>query len=161
LDLFVKNNPNETGAYAKKLLDASRNFQSTREKQKGISYIRSLEEPHYFVILYKQADRIDEIISTNIEQFNESNFSENKLKTSKLIFNDQFTIVFVDGLDNVTTAIDYYRTFNETLPSLNELRNHKFDNFVITKDNFDIFYRTKGLDEYLQFFEKNYPLKNP
>jgi hypothetical protein len=43
------------------------------------------------------------------------------------------------------------------MSSLTELGNHKFDTFVITKDNFDIFYRTKGLDEYLKFFETNYP----
>ena len=53
-----------------------------------------------------------------------------------------------------------YKTFNEKLSTLNELRNHKFHSFVITKDNFDIFYRTKGLDEYIQFFEKNYPTED-
>jgi hypothetical protein len=40
------------------------------------------------------------------------------------------------------------------------LGNYNFHNFVITKDNFDIFYRTKGLDEYIQFFEKNYQAQN-
>ena len=66
-------------------------------------------------------------------------------------------MTLVDGLPRVSSAIEYVKTFNEKLATLTELRNHKFHSFVFTKDNFDILYRTKGLDEYLQFFEKNYP----
>ena len=69
-------------------------------------------------------------------------------------------ITLVADLPRVSSALEYVYTFTEKLPGFVELRNHKFDNFVITKDNFDIFYRTKGLDEYLYFFEKNYPLEN-
>jgi hypothetical protein len=71
--------------------------------------------------------------------------------------NEEFTMTLVDELPRISSALEYVKTFNEKLPTLTELRNHKFRSFVITKDNFDIFYRTKGLDEYIQFFEKNYP----
>jgi len=40
-------------------------------------------------------------------------------------------------------------------------KNYRLFLVVITKDNFDIFYRTKGLDEYIRFFEKNYHPENP
>ena len=73
------------------------------------------------------------------------------------LFNLQNTMTLLADLPGITTALDYIKTFNEKLSTLTEIRNHKFHNFVITKDNFDIFYRTKGLDEYLKFFEKNYP----
>jgi hypothetical protein len=66
-------------------------------------------------------------------------------------------MILVVDLQQVTQALSYMQTFNENMPRLTELQNHKFNTFVITKDNFDIFYRTKGLDEYLKFFEKNYP----
>ncbi len=76
------------------------------------------------------------------------------------MLDEQYTLTFVSGLPRVSNALDYIQTFKEKLPSMTELRNHNFNNFVITKDNFDIFYRTKGLDEYLQFFEKNYPAES-
>ena len=162
LDQFIKTYADhELAAYAKMLLETSRNFIQTQEKRKGIQYIKSLEEPHYFVVVYKQSENMDELTPATLEAFNESSFKELNLKTSNLILTDEYALTFVADLPGISAAIDYYKTFIEKLPSLSRLRNHKFDNFVITKDNFDIFYRTKGLDEYIQFFQKNYPTENP
>jgi tetratricopeptide (TPR) repeat protein len=161
LDQFIKTNPGHPlGEYAKKLLDTSRQFQLTEEKRKGIQYIQSLKEPHYFVTLYKRSERIGEKLSAYLERFNSEAYSTLNLKTSNLIFNDDYALTFVADLPEDNAAIEYYKAFVEKLPTVNELRNYKFNIFVITKDNFDIFYRTKGLDEYLQFFEKNYPTEN-
>lgn len=161
LDQFTKKYPGtEIAAYAETLLQTSRTFLEEQEKRKGIRYIRSLEEPHYFVVLHRKTEKLEEILPAELAKFNNSNFPDQDLKISNLVFNEQYTITFVADLMNVTTAVDYYRTFNENLASMAALRNHKFDNFVITKDNFDIFYRTKGLDEYLDFFSKNYPKEN-
>ena len=98
--------------------------------------------------------------SSLLEDFNKRNFVELKLKTSNLILNEEYALTFVADLPEDNTAINYYTNFNEKVASLSELRNHKFNNFVSTKENFDIFYRTKGLNEYLRFFEKNYQTKN-
>jgi outer membrane protein assembly factor BamD (BamD/ComL family) len=161
LDEFTKKYPETpTGLYAKKLLETSRKFMDDQEKRKGIQYIRSLEEPHYFVIVYKRSENIGNKASFALERFNETYYKELKLKTSNLTLNDDYIITLVDELPRVSAAIDYVRTFNEKLQGMTELRNHKFNNFVITKDNFNIFYRTKGLDEYIYFFEKNYPADN-
>ncbi|NJM25457.1 MAG: hypothetical protein HC859_08180 [Bacteroidia bacterium] len=59
------------------------------------------------------------------------------------------------------SVMKYQRTFNEKLSTLSGLRNHKFNTFVISKDNFNILYRTKGIDEYLRFYDKNYQAENP
>jgi tetratricopeptide (TPR) repeat protein len=161
LDEFTKKYPETpTGLYAKKLLETSRKFVDDQEKRKGIQYIRSLEEPHYFVIVYKKSENIGNKASFALERFNDTYYKDLKLKTSNLTLNDDYIITLVDELPRVSAAIDYVHTFNEKLQGMTELRNHKFNNFVITKDNFNIFYRTKGLDEYIYFFEKNYPADN-
>ena len=158
LDEFCKKYADiEPGAYAKKLLDASRNFQQKQELMKGIQYIRSLEEPHYFVMVYRKDENMGSTGSVVLEKFNLEYFRDLKLKTSNLILDDNYSLTLVADLPRISSALEYVKTFNEKLSTLTELRNHKFHSFVITKDNFDIFYRTKGLDEYLQFFEKNYP----
>jgi outer membrane protein assembly factor BamD (BamD/ComL family) len=161
LDEFSKLHANTpAGDYAKKLLDTSRAFLENQEKAKGIKYIRSLDEPHYFVLVYKKSENIGSKATSSLEKFNSNYFKELKLKTSNLELNDDYIITLVADLPRVSSAIEYVRTFNEKLPGIAELRNHKFNNFVITKDNFNIFYRTKGLDEYIYFFEKNYPADN-
>lgn len=162
LEEFIKQYPEaEITAYAQKLLKASRDFELRREKEKGIKYIPSFNEPHYFVMIYRTDARLEDIASKALDGFNQANFTSLGLKVSNLIFDESNSITFVSGLSAMKDAQQYYRTFIEKQPTLNTLKPHKFDTFVITKNNFDIFYRTKGLHEYLQFFEKNYIPKNP
>jgi hypothetical protein len=96
-----------------------------------------------------------------LEKFNSANFRDLRLTVSNLSMNGNSSITIVSDLPRISTAIEYYRTFVEKVGSWPELKNHKFNNFVITKDNFDIFYRTKGLNEYLEFFKKYYHPENP
>jgi tetratricopeptide (TPR) repeat protein len=155
---FIKtHSEDELGAYAKQLLEASQSFQKNQEQERGIQYIRSLEEPHYFLLVYKNEENMSLAAASALAKFNSTYFKDLKLKTSNLVLNDMYTLTLVSDLSGITTALDYFKTFNEKVGTLTEFRNHKFHNFVITKDNFDIFYRTKGLDEYLKFFERNYP----
>jgi tetratricopeptide (TPR) repeat protein len=162
LDQFIKQYPeSDVTEYAKKLLVASRDFQLKQEKEKGIQFIKSFEEPHYFVLVSETAAKKEGAISQTLESFNRTHFSDLGLKVSNLILNDSYTITLVADLPRVSSAIEYYKTFTENLTSFTELKSLKFNSFVITKDNFDIFYRTKGLDEYIRFFEKNYHPENP
>ncbi len=161
LDSFIKLNPDaEVTSYAKTLLNTSREFQQKQEKQNGIAYIRSFEESHYFVVLSNTDEKIDNLVSVALEGFNKDNFGDLKLKTSSLVFNDEYVINMVAELPRISFALEYYKTFIDKLPELTALQNHKISTFVITKDNFDIFYRTKGLHEYFKFFEKNYHTEN-
>ena len=111
-------------------------------------------------MVYRKDENMTPVASGVLETFNRDNFKDLKLKTSNLLLDDTYSLTLVDELPRISSALEYVKTFNEKLPALNELRNHKFHSFVITKDNFDIFYRTKGLDEYIQFFEKNYPTED-
>jgi tetratricopeptide (TPR) repeat protein len=161
LEEYIKKNPDGSlTKYAKTLLAASKQFALNQEKAKGIGYVKSFAEPHYFVIVFRKDEKLSEPAATALGKFNQQYFKEYKLKTSNLILNEEYAMTMVSELPGPTQATEFRKTFNEKLSTLTELRNHKFNSFVITKDNFNIFYRTKGLDEYLQFFEKNYPPAN-
>ena len=162
LDTFIKAYPDsELIPYAQKLLQASRDFQLKKEKEKGIQYIRSFEEPHYFVLVLSRETKMEDVVSETLDSFNASNFKDLNLKVSTLTLNDTYTLTLVSDLPRISAALEYYKTFTEKRPTFTGLKDYKFSSFVITKDNFDIFYRTKGLDEYVQFFEKNYHPENP
>lgn len=162
LEEFVKENPGtDLAKYAQRLLDSSRAFTLQREKEKGIQYITSFNEPHFFVLITEKKDAVEATAAKTLEQFNTTSFKENKLKVSNLILNDTYTLTLVSDLSGLGAAKDYYKSFSEKQEGLSGLKNYKFSYFVITKDNFDIFYRTKGIDEYTRFFEKNYSSQNP
>lgn len=160
LEQFISLYPDsEVTPYAKKLLETSQNFKSSLEKQR--SYSKSLEAPHYFVLVYDTSENLSEDGAVALTRFNTGSFGDLQLKVSTLTLNDTKALLIVSLLPRVSTAIEYYRLFAEKHGTLPEFDNHNFDTFVITKDNFDVFYRTKGLDEYLRFFEKNYHPETP
>jgi outer membrane protein assembly factor BamD (BamD/ComL family) len=162
LEEFVKEfSGSDLAKYAQRLLDSSRAFTLQREKEKGIQYIPSLQEPHFFVLITEKKDAAEGVAARELENFNSANFNDRKLKVSNLILNETYTLTLVSDLSGLQPAKEYIKTFSEKRESLTGLKNYKFSYFVITKDNFDIFYRTKGIDEYTRFFEKNYTSQNP
>lgn len=159
---YVKKYPDGSlKPYAEQLLAASKALQEKIEKAKGIRFIASFKEPHYFVIVYKLADKITDPVSAGIESFNKSEFKELKLNNSNLTLNDEFALTMVTQFTDHEAALIYFEKFNTQAVLAKPFALYKFYTFVITKDNFDIFYRTKALDEYLTFFDRNYKPKNP
>jgi tetratricopeptide (TPR) repeat protein len=158
---YLKKYPDGTlKPYAEQLLAASKTLIEKLERAKGIQFATSLEGPHNFIIVYNTGDRITNPVSNTIESYNESQWKELKLNTSNLILNDEKTITLVSEFPSRKAALSYFDKFLAQIATSKPLSHYKFYSFVITKDNFQIFYRTKALDEYLTFFDRNYQKQN-
>ena len=167
LEAFMQKYPDApVKAYAQTLLDASKTFLQKVDRAKGIRFAVDEAAPHYFVIVYQIKDKLTDLVVAEIEQFNRSNARDKKLETSNLVFNEDLRLTMVTELKDKTAALEYFDKLNTWLvqrPAAHvgaSLASHKFDTFVITKDNFQIFYRTKALDEYLTFYDRNYKVQN-
>jgi tetratricopeptide (TPR) repeat protein len=161
LEAFVAKYPESpVKDYAQKLHDASKTFLQKVEKSKGIRFANEPDALHYVVVLYRIADRISDKVTGDIEQFNHSNYREKKLETTYLVFNDDNALTMVTELKDKAGALEYFDKLNSWLAQRPSLASYKFDIFVITKDNFQIFYRTKALDEYLTFYDRNYKIQS-
>lgn len=162
LEQFVKQNADSvTTAYAQDLLTASRNFQLQAEKEKGINYATYYDEPTYFVISYETNDALSNKLTTIIDAFNKSYTASQGLNTSNIVFNDNLSLTLVSEFEGKKDAMRYFKEIGNFLAGQADLKNLKIDKFVATKDNFNTLYRTKGLDEYLRFFDQNYATENP
>ena len=154
---FIKKYPDApVHLYAETLLASSRTFLEKTERAKGIRFVASLDEPHYFVIVHRYPDKASSAITIAIEKFNSDFYRSKKLETSNLILNDQYALTFVSNLENKSDALEYFNRFNSQTAKAKPFSMLNFHNFVITKDNFNIFYRNKALDEYLSFFDRYY-----
>lgn len=158
---YIKKYPDgELKPYAEQLLAASKTLLTKLERAKGIQFIKSMEGPHNFVVVYNTADKITNPVSSAIEKFNAAQFKDLKLSTTNIILNDEKTITIVSEIPNQAAALSYFDKFLAQIAPGKPFSNYKFYSFVITKDNFQIFYRTKALDEYLAFFDRNYQKQN-
>ncbi len=161
LETFLEKHPDDPlKPHAQSLLSASKTFQQKLDKASSIRYENELEGAHYLVISHTQQSRISELLTSTLDKFIQKNYRGSKLKTSTLILNEIYVLSMVTEFPDPTSAVDFLDKFNDQTSYDNTLSTYNFNIFVITKENSDILYRTKALDEYLTFFDRNYKVKN-
>ena len=154
---FIELHPDsDITPYAKQLLEASKNFLEKQRRLLGTEFVKYFEQEHYFVIVYESGKKLTETIYPLITRFNDTEFPEADLKTSNLILSEQYSMTMVSGIAEMPQAMTYYKKFTGADVISEKTQNSKFYKFVITKDNFNIFYQSKDLEAYLRFFNKNY-----
>lgn len=158
---FISTNPDiELIPYAQKLLELSEKFNTSEKTPDEITFTIAPATQHYFIITYKRRDKVGDLASRILEDFNKANYKDTKLKTSNLVLNEDLALTMVGDFENQQAANTYYKRFKDKLPGITELQSRDFNMFIISNENFNIFYRTKGLVEYLSFFKKNYEKEN-
>jgi tetratricopeptide (TPR) repeat protein len=155
LSEFIKKYPkHQLKNYAEELMASSKSLVDQLEKAKTNKF-GATTGPHFFVVVYNSADRLTVPVVKALEKFNLDAWQNLKLTTSNLSVEEKIMTMCVEIPDR-ETALRYYYKFLNDLSKQKPFSDYKFYNFVITKDNFQILYRTKSLDEYLTFFDKNY-----
>lgn len=160
LDQFIKTNPDsDITPYAQELLTASRTFLEKQRKLLGTKYVKYFKQEHYFVLVFDSKDNLTDKIYPEVDKFTLTEFqSANKLNASNLILNDNQVMIMVSGLTDKSEAQRYFRKFRSNDPIGEKKLNAKFHKFIITKDNFNIFYQSKDISSYIEFFRRNYGL---
>jgi tetratricopeptide (TPR) repeat protein len=154
---FIKKYPDhELKNYAENLLAASKSLIEKSERARGIRFINALEGAHQLVILHKADDKLADRFTQILTEFNTKNYAANNLKTTNLRLDQKLSLTFVTELPDKKMAMDYLTKLKATVDKISSVAIYKFDIFVATKENFQILYRTKALDEYLTFFDRNY-----
>lgn len=158
---FMKKYPDGSShAYAEQLLASAKGFVEKTERSKGIRFSPQLEGQYYFVIVHRIQDKASQEIDQRMNKFNATIPGARKMELTNLIFNENWALTFIGNFSGMTDAMTYYHQFNDQVGRGEPFSRLNFHNFVITTDNFNIFYRYKALDEYLSFFDRHYE-KNP
>jgi len=151
---FIKKYPKEPlKNYAEQLVASSKTLLEKIEKAKGIQFSKVLDGPHFFVVVYNSADRLTNPVVDALEKFNKAEYNKLKLTTTNLGLEEKTLTMCVEFPDR-ESVMGYYYKFLAQVATTKPFSDYKFYNFVITKDNFQIFWQTKSLDEYLTFFDK-------
>lgn len=157
LEAYIKKFPDgPVSPYAMELLAASKTFVEKVEKSKGIRFANEPDKVHYVVLVYNISDKIRDVVSTEMETYNSAVAKKNNLETTNLTFNDDLALSMITEFAGKAAALEYLDKLNAWVVQRGKIASYNFDIFVITKDNFQIFYRTKALDEYLTFYDRYY-----
>jgi outer membrane protein assembly factor BamD (BamD/ComL family) len=159
LQEFVKEYPNsELVDFAKRLMTAIEDYKKKIQALGEIKYIPYFDQAHYFVVLYENNKALSGLLPEAIEGFAEKFYPDENLNAGNLVFNNEYSMILLSEFKDKKTAESFYLKFNSDLSPLNNFSSLSFDSFIISKDNFQIFYQAKVPDSYDQFFKDNYKL---
>jgi tetratricopeptide (TPR) repeat protein len=115
----------------------------------------------HFFILIANNNKVDiNALKIRIADFNEKSHSLEDLHVNSLLLNGPQEMITVNNFDNDEKAMDYYLSIQNNPYIFTKLENSgEYDDFVISAENYPIFYRNKDIKQYLRFFQKYYIVK--
>ncbi|WP_375579934.1 tetratricopeptide repeat protein [Marivirga tractuosa] len=157
LQNFLEDYPeSELYDFAKSLLAAIDQLDKKQQEREKIKYIPFFDQAHYFVVVYEKNKALSGVLPQEIEAFAEKFFPDQELNAGNLVFNDDYSMVLLSEFEGKSSAEAFYKKFNGDLSPLKNFSSLNFSNFIISKDNFQIFYQAKVVDSYTDFFNINY-----
>lgn len=156
LNNFAKTySESELKPYVDSLILASETFQINLVNSTRAQFKSDLSGEHFFVYVYQTDAELSETLP---EMFTEiiAGHSLPNLKVGNLILDGEQSMILISEFPNRESAQDFDQIIIDENPADELNKTSKFYNFVITKENFNIFYETKELDTYLRFYRKNY-----
>ncbi len=156
LEKFIKEYPDsELNEYAQKLLRTAHELPLKLARIGGATFKQNLNHDHLFVIVYPTSRFQDGNLAREFDQFNQEYYQSDRLTASSLIFEQDKAMVLVQDFIDKNHALSYYQRLQKE-GFLDDYSSEEFSIFVITNENFEIFYQTKDLNGYLSFFNNFY-----
>ena len=158
LEQFIEHFPDsELIDYARSLLDASRQFQTDALKARGAqSFIEDFDQTHIFVLVYDKDFTLANLLPQKLDTLSEQNFKTMELRSGNMSLNEQQGMIMVNEFKSMQEALAYRALVNQDGTIKNAFRENKVQDFIITKDNFQILSKTKDIPSYVSFFEEHY-----
>lgn len=159
LQQFIKLYPeSELLSFSKELLKAVEDYKQKLQELDEIRFIPYFDQAHYFVVLYKNNKALSGLLPDEIEGFAKKFYPNESLNAGNLIFNNEYSMILLSEFKEKKVAESFYRKFNSELSPLKDFKSLQFESFIISKDNFQIFYQSKIADSYETFFKENYSI---
>ncbi len=119
-------------------------------------YLPDQEGEHYFaMIVDNRPDLINRLVF-NIVNFNVDHFARLNLNVSSQSFTTNYQLIRVEGLPDVSSALDYLNRFSESEEVFAETARRDFSMFIISLENYDLFMKDRNIASYRSFFEEEY-----
>lgn len=115
----------------------------------------------HFYILIVNDNLVDvEALKVKLSDYNSKYHDLENLMVNSLVLDDGRQMITVNNFDNSQTATTYILGIRDSKYIFTKLQNAgEYYDFVISVENYPVFYRNKDISQYLRFFEKFYPIQ--
>jgi tetratricopeptide (TPR) repeat protein len=111
---------------------------------------------HMFMIVADSKEIRLNPFKIKISDYNMKYYSTEGLSINSLVLDNQHYLITVGNFNNSTKAKDYFDAITASDYVFADLKQGTFYNFVISTENYPIFFKEKDIGGYSKFFEKNY-----
>ncbi len=122
-------------------------------------YIPSSDSYHLFILIVDVKTANLNTIKSLLSDHNSLNFGSQNLSVSTLFLNDKRHMITVSRFNNQADAENYFKIFVKNTGFQKSIENDFPVYFVISTDNYPVFYKDKDEQAYLDFFRKYYLIK--
>ena len=119
-------------------------------------YNENIATEQYFVFVIPTLNIDQPAFISGIERFNTANYANLNLKVEVQPLDEIRQIVLISGLPDRETALPYLNKVVNNRDLYTPLRDGNYRNFLITKDNYDIFLKEKNITDYMDFYKRFY-----
>ncbi len=155
LNNFITNyKESELVPFAKKLLKTSQEFQINLYTSSRAKFIRNFNINHYFILVYPFQQELTSEVPGAMDEFLVS--EKYDLISGSIVLDEENAILLVNEFKDKEDAESFYLDYLNKEQISSKFAPARFIPLVITTENFQIFYETKDIDSYINFFSKHY-----
>ncbi|MFO7617263.1 MAG: tetratricopeptide repeat protein [Bacteroidales bacterium] len=126
---------------------------TTEEKAE---YLAEDSDTHFYVMITSGNSVDVGRLKFRISNFNVEKFTDVFFEVASSVFENELQMITVKNFTNKMEALTYYQLIGDDLGVFEGMAPTDYRHFVISKDNFTRFFRTKNVAGYLQYFRANY-----
>ena len=115
------------------------------------------ESVHFYVLVVNTSNLQIRQLRADINDFNSESYSDNNLNLSTLFFDERRQLVTITNFPDAKKAVAYGDMLNEALAKKEHDTEH-YSGFIISVDNYPVFYQERKLEEYQRFYNIAYSI---
>jgi tetratricopeptide (TPR) repeat protein len=123
-----------------------------------IPYKHKFDAEFHLVLIIPGVDKRANKYKVDISNFNSKYYSKKPLNVSNIFIDPNNQLIIVKKLKGYDDALDYYKSFKLNKEQLTDIQQKGYPYFLISKENFVLFYKNKDINGYPKFFKKNFEL---
>ena len=91
-----------------------------------------------------------------ITDFNTKNYSVENIQVNSVLLDNNRQMITVSSFAEIDKALRYFNGIKEDTYVFSGMREGTFEQFLISSENYPVFFKEKNTKAYLEFFKKNY-----
>ncbi len=159
LNEFVAKYPEgELHDYARNLLETVNPAKTKIIRRDDFEYSEDFEQLHVVSFLFSKDQINADSLESSIKVFNSFLHGDKNLTLGSLDFEEEGNqiLLFINSFGTKELAMSYFQSLEQAAKKFNSTKGKEFDHFVISRDNFQMLYQSKKVEEYKTFYKRFY-----